>query len=75
MEKILRKVYLGRQIEFNIRSQQKIDENGKNREEENITQNDRKAEIKTEECELKIDEHNGKDEVDEQIKEYTGNEK
>ena len=83
MEKILRKIYPGRQIEFNIRSQQKIDrkikgvkdDDGKNRENENIPQNDRKTEIKTEECELQIDDHNGKVEKDEKTKEYTGNEK
>ena len=51
------------------------DENGKNREEENITQNERKAKIKTEKWEFKIDQHNGRDEEDEQIKEDTGNEK
>ena len=53
MEKILRKVDPGRQVECKIKGQHKInckikrvnDDNGKTREEENMTQDYRKTEI------------------------------
>ena len=52
MEKILRKVYPGRQVECNVSSQHKVDhkmkgvkdDNGETPEEEKITQDDRKIE-------------------------------
>ena len=52
MEKILRKVYPGRQVECNVSSQHKVDhkmkgvkdDNGETQEEEKITQDDRKIE-------------------------------
>ena len=53
MEKMLRKIYPVRQVEFINSSQHKIDhiikavndDNGETQEEENITQDDRKTEI------------------------------
>ena len=52
LEKMLRKVYSGRQVEYNNSSEHKIDhkikgvsdDNGETQEEENVTQDDRKAE-------------------------------
>ena len=49
---MLRKVYSGRQVEYNNSSEHKIDhkikgisdDNGETQEEENVTQDDRKAE-------------------------------
>ena len=80
---LLRKVYPGRQIECNNSSQQEMnhktkgvnDHNGKTQEEENITQDDRKAEKGTQECDFKIREHNSNDEKHEQIKNDAGIEK
>ena len=83
LERMLRKVYPGRHLECNNSSQHNIDHkikgvndhNGKTQEEENFTQDDRKTENKTQECEFKIHEHNRNDEEHEQIKEVTGIEK
>ena len=69
MEKMLRKIYPVRQVEFINSSQHKIDhiikavndDNGETQEEENITQDDRKTEIQTQECDFKIHEHNKND--------------
>ena len=70
LEKMLRKVYPGRQVECSNSSQHKIDHkikgvndhNGETQEEENVTQDDRKAENETRECDFKIREHNRNDE-------------
>ena len=51
------------------------DHNGETQEEENVTQDDREAENKTQECDFKIHEHNRNDEEHEQIKENTRTEK
>ena len=83
LEKMLRKVYPGRQIECSNSSQHKIDHkikgvndpNGETQEEENATQDDRKAENETQECEVKIHEHSRNDEEHEHIMEDTGIEK
>ena len=80
---MLRKVYPGRQMECSNSSQHEIDHkikgvndhNGETQEEENVTQDDREAENKTQECDFKIHEHNRNDEEHEQIKEVTGIEK
>ena len=79
LEKMLRKVYPGRQRECNNSSQNGIDHkikgvndhNGETQEKENVTQNDRKAENETQECDFKIHEHNRNDEEHKQIKEDT----
>ena len=79
LEKMLRKVYPSRQMECSNSSQHdndhKIkginDHNGETQEEENVTQDDRKAENETQECDFKIHEHNRNDEEHEQIKENT----
>ena len=65
LEKMLRKVYPGRQMECSNRT----------KEEENVTQDDRKAENETQEYDFKIHEHNGNDEEHEQIKQSTRIEK
>ena len=65
LEKMLRKVYPGRQMECSNRT----------KEEENVTQDDRKAENETQECDFKIHEHNRNDEEHEQIKENSRIEK
>ena len=44
------------------------DDNGETQEEENITQDDRKAGHETQECDFKIHEHNSNDEEHEQNK-------
>ena len=83
LEKMLRKVYPGRQMECSNSSQHEIDHkikgvndhNGETQEEENVTQDDRKAENETQECDFKIHEHNRNDEEHEQIKENTRIEK
>ena len=83
LERMLSKVYSGRQVERNNSSQHKIDHkikgvndhHGETQEEENFTQDDRKTENKTQECDFKIHEHNRNDEEHEQIKEFTGIEK
>ena len=70
LERMLSKVYSGRQVERNNSSQHKIDHrikgvndhNGETQEEENFTQDDRKTENKTQECDFKIHEHNRNDE-------------
>ena len=80
---IWKKVYPGRQIECSNSSQHKIDHkikgvnghNGVTQEEENVTQDDRKAENETQECDFKIHKHNRNDEEHEQIKENTRIEK
>ena len=51
------------------------DHNGETQEEENVTQDDWKAENETQECDFKIHEHNRNDEEHEQIKENSGIEK
>ena len=79
LEKMLRKVYPGRQIECNNSSQNGIDHkikgvydhNGETQAEENVTQIDWKAENETQEFDFKIHEHNRNDEEHEQIKEDT----
>ena len=80
LEKILRKVYPVRQVECNKGSQLKIDQKIKGinddkgetqKEEENITQNDRKTENETHEFDFRIHEHNRNDEEHEQNKEDT----
>ena len=48
------------------------DHNGETQEEENVTQDDRKAENETQECDFKIHKHNRNDEKYEQIKQDTG---
>ena len=83
LEKMLRKVYPGRQRECSNSSQHDIDNkikgvndhNGETQEEENVTQYDREAENETQECDFKIHEHNRNDEEHEQIKENTRIEK
>ena len=70
LEKMLRKVYPGRQIECNNSSQNGIDHkikgvndhNGETQAEENVTQIDRKAENETQEFDFKIHKHNRNDE-------------
>ena len=74
---MLIKIYPGRQIERNNSIQHKIDhkikwvkgDNVETQEEENITQDDRKTENETQECDVKIHEHNSNDEEHEQNKE------
>ena len=59
---MLRKVYPGRQVECINSNQHKIDhkikgvndDNGETREEENITQDERKTENEAQECDLKF---------------------
>ena len=83
LEKMLRKVYPGRQMECSNSSQHEIyhkikgvnDHNGETQEEENVTQDDRKAENETQECDFKIHKHNRNDEEHQQIKKKTGIEK
>ena len=83
LEKMLRKVYPSRQMEGSNSSQHDIDHkikavndhNGETQEEENVSQDDREAENKTQECDFKIHEHNRNDEEHEQIKENTRTEK
>ena len=81
---MLRKVYPGRQVECNNSSQHKIDEKIKEvnddneetqKEEDNITQDDRKIENETQDCDFIIHEHNRNDEDHEQNKEGTETEK
>ena len=70
LEKMLSKVYLGRQVECNNSSQHKIDKkikglddgNRETQEEESITQDDRKTENKAQQRDFKIHEHNRNDE-------------
>ena len=77
LEKMLRKVCPGRQVECKNSSQHKIDHkikglndgNGETQEEENITQNDRKTGNEIQECDFRIHEHNRNDEEHEQNKE------
>ena len=77
---MLRKVYPGEQVECNNSSQHKIDHkikglNNDNRkiqkEEENITQGDRKRENETKESDFKIHERNRNDDEHEPTKEDT----
>ena len=83
LEKMLRNVYPGRQMECSNSSQHEIDHkikevndhNGETQEEENVTQDDRKAENKTQEYDFKIHKHNRNDEEHKQNKENTGIEK
>ena len=83
LEKMLRKVYPSRQMEYSNSSQHDIDHkikgvndhNGETQEEENVTQDDREAENETQGCDFKIHEHNRNDEEHEQIKENTRIEK
>ena len=83
LEKMLRKVYPGRQMECSNSNQHDIDHkikgindhNGETQEEENVTQDDREAENETQECDFKIHEHNRNDEEHEQSKENTRNKK
>ena len=78
-EKMLGKVYQSRQVECNNSSQHKIDykikgvnnDSGETQEEENMTQDDRKTENETQQCEFKIHVHNRNDEKHEQNKEDT----
>ena len=66
MEKMLRKIYPGRQVECINSSQHKIDhkikgvndDNGETQEKENITQDDTKTENETQEYDFKIHEYN-----------------
>ena len=70
MEKMLRKIYPGRQVEYINNSQHKIDhkikevndDNGETQEKENITQDDTKTENETQEYDFKIHEYNRIDE-------------
>ena len=83
LEKMLRKVYPGKQVECNNSSRHKIDHkikgvnDGKRetQEEGNIAQDNRQTDNETQECDFKIHEHNRNDEEHEQIKEDTGIEK
>ena len=83
LDKILRKVYPGRQVACNNSSQHKIDhkikgvndDNGETQEEQNITQDDKKTEDETQEYDFKIHKHNRNDEEHEQFKVNTGTEK
>ena len=83
LEKMLRKVYPGRQVEYKISSQHKIDHkikvvnnnSGETQEEENVTQDDRKTENETQEHDFKIHECNRNDEEHEQNREYNETEK
>ena len=83
LEKMPRRVYPGRQMQCSNSSQHKIDHkikgvndhNGETQEEENVTQDDRKAENETQEYDFKIHEHNGNDEEHGQIKQSTRIEK
>ena len=83
LEKMLRKIYPGRQVECNNSSQHKIDQkikgvndnNRENQEERNITQDDWKTKDETQECDSKIHEHNKNHEEHEKIKKDTGIEK
>ena len=83
LEKMLRKVYPGRQVEYKISSQHKIDHkikvvndnSGETQEEENVTQDDRKTENKTQEHYFKIHDCNRNDEEHEQNREYNETEK
>ena len=83
LEKMLRKVYPGRQMECSNSSQHETDHkikgvnnhNGETQEEETVTQDDRKAENETQECDFKIHEHNRNDKEHEQIKENSRIEK
>ena len=77
LEKMLRKVYPGRKMECGNSSQHEIDHKikgvnnhtGETPEEETVTQDDRKAENETQECDFKIHEHNRNDKEHEQVKE------
>ena len=83
LEKMLRKVYPGRQMECSNSSQHEIDHkikwvnnrNGETQEEEKVAQDDRKAENETQECDFKIHKHNRNDEEHVQIKENSRIEK
>ena len=82
LEKMLIKVYPDRQIECSNSSQPKIyhkkgvnDHNGETQKEENVTQDNKKAENETQEHDFKIHEHNRNDDEHEQTKEDTGIEK
>ena len=76
MEKMLRKVYPGRQVECINSSQHKIehkiigvnDDNGETQEEENITQGDRKTSNEIQKCDFKIHEHNRNDDEEHEQK-------
>ena len=75
LEKMLRKIYPGRQVECNNSSKHKADhkkgvndDNGETQEKENITQHDRKRKNETQGCDFKIPEHNRNDEEHEQNK-------
>ena len=77
---MIRNLYPGRQVECKNSIQHKTDHkikgvndhNGETQEEENVTQDDRKAENETQECDFKIHKHNRNDEKYEQIKQDTG---
>ena len=81
--KMLRQVYPGRQMKCSNSSKKERDHkikgvndhNGETQEEENVTQDYRKAENETQECDFKIHNHSRNDVEHEQIKEYTGIEK
>ena len=76
LEKMLRKVYPGRQVECNNSSRHKIDHKIKGvnddkretQEEGNIAQDNRQTENETQECDFKIHEHNRNDDEHEQIR-------
>ena len=76
MEKMLRKVYPGRQVECINSSQHKIehkiigvnDDNGETQEEENITHGDRKTSNEIQKCDFKIHEHNRNDDEEHEQK-------
>ena len=75
LEKMLRKLYPGRQEECNNGSQHKIDHKIKRvndhdgeTQKENVTEDDRKAENETQECGFKIHEHHRNDGEHEQTK-------
>ena len=80
---MLRKVYPGRKVGCIKSSQHKIghktkgvnDYNEETQEEEIITQDDRKTENKTQECDFKIHKYNRNDDKHEQNKKDTGIEK
>ena len=81
---MLRMVYPGRQVECNKSSQHKLDYKMKRvndekretkKEEENITQNDKKTKREAQECDFKIHEHNSNDTEHELNKEDTEIEK
>ena len=69
VEKMLKKLYSGRQVECINSSKHKTnhrikgvnDDNGEPHEEDNVTQDDRETENETQECDFKIHEHNRND--------------